>query len=119
MFSIMKYKNTIHEGTVRVILFKEDNTWYGVALELNIVESGSRKNEVWTELQEAIRGYIKSAKKANAPDYVLNQTPMKEYERMWSATIKTKNTVNKTRKNKSIKSPFVSFAGAINLESAV
>ena len=33
-----KNKNTLERGSVRYIIFNEDNTWYGVGLEFNIVE---------------------------------------------------------------------------------
>ncbi len=42
----MKYKNTLNKGSIRYIVFKEDDTWYGVALEFNIVESGDNPTEV-------------------------------------------------------------------------
>ena len=37
----MNKPNTFKKGRVRVLIFKERGVWYGVALEFNIVESGS------------------------------------------------------------------------------
>lgn len=89
-------KNTLKKGKIRTIIFKEGKSWYGVALELNIVESGDDPREVMLMLDEAIRGYIKSARKAKLGDVVLDQDPDPEYEKLW------KNIQAK----KPIKSPF-------------
>ncbi len=36
----MSFKNTLRNGQVRNVIFREGNSFYGVALELNIVEQG-------------------------------------------------------------------------------
>jgi len=79
----MKYKNTLQKGSVRTIIFQEDNEWFGVALEFNIVEHGNDPREVMVMLDEAIRGYLQSARKANIGPHVLNQTTDTEYESLW------------------------------------
>lgn len=79
----MKYKNTLQKGSVRFIIFREGNNWYGVGLEFNIVEYGSTPQEAMLLLFEAIRGYVESAKKIKARPYILNQKPDSEYEQMW------------------------------------
>lgn len=81
----MKYKNTLQRGSVRYLIFKERNIWYGVALEFNIVESGDDPREVLFMLFEAIRGFVSSAKKIKARPNILNQKPEKEYEQIWQA----------------------------------
>jgi len=79
----MKYKNTIDKGSVRYIIFKEDDTWYGVALEFNVVEEGDDKLAVMASLFQAIQGYVKTAQKLKMRPMPLNQTPDKEYEELW------------------------------------
>ena len=76
--------NTTKKGSVRCIVFKEENIWYGVALEFNIVESGDDSDVVFFNLNEAIQGYVESQKKIKglrlAP---LNQKSDPEYESLW------------------------------------
>ena len=79
----MKYKNTFKRGSVRYIIFKENNIWYGVALEFNIVEEGDNPTEVMAFLFEAIQGYIETAKKLKMRPMPLNQKPDKEYKELW------------------------------------
>ena len=98
----MKYKNTLQKGSVRFIVFKEKNTWYGAGLEFNIVESGSTPQEAMLLLFEALRGYIESAKKIKARPNILNQKIDPEYEQVWRALSKPKG------KQKELKSVFSS-----------
>ena len=79
----MKYKNTLQKGGVRYIVFKERSKWYAVALEFNIVEAGDDPREVLLSLFEAIRGYVKSARKIKARPHILNQKTDAEYESLW------------------------------------
>lgn len=76
--------NTVKKGRVRCIVFKEGDTWYGVALEFNIVVEGDDKDVVYFELQEAIRGYVESqAKIKGSRAAPLNQKADSEYEDLW------------------------------------
>ena len=84
MKSAKKFKNTLQNGSVRFIIFKEEGAWYGVALEFNIVEQGDDPQEVLFLLFEAMAGYVESAKKAKARPHILNQTPDPEYEKLWN-----------------------------------
>ena len=79
----MKYKNTLKNGSVRYIIFKEDDTWYGVALEFNIVEEGKDPQKVMYSLFEAIQGYVETAQKLKMRPMPLNQTPDPEYQKLW------------------------------------
>ncbi|MFA5714908.1 MAG: hypothetical protein WC998_04155 [Candidatus Paceibacterota bacterium] len=79
----MKYKNTLNKGSVRYIIFKEENTWYGVALEFNIVEEGDNPVEVMASLFQAIEGYIETAQRLKMRPTPLNQKADNEYEDMW------------------------------------
>ncbi|OGL89311.1 hypothetical protein A3H75_02465 [Candidatus Uhrbacteria bacterium RIFCSPLOWO2_02_FULL_51_9] len=86
----MKYKNTLNKGSVRYIIFKENTTWYGVALEFNIVEEGDTPVEVMASLFEAIDGYVETARMLKTRPMPLNQIPDKEYRDLWTALEKNK-----------------------------
>ena len=79
----MEYKNTLQKGSVRYIILKEGTEWIGVALDFNIVEVGDDPREVIFSLEEAIRGYLASARKIKARPGILNQKSEKEYEDLW------------------------------------
>ncbi len=83
-------KNTLKNGSVRVIIFKEKRVWYGTVLEFNIVESGTDPREIMLSLDEAIRGYVEAARKAGFNSDVLNQKVDPEYEQMWQRLQKGK-----------------------------
>jgi len=79
----MKYKNTLQRGSVRFIIFRDRNSWYGTCLEFNIVESGDTPQEAMILLFEAVQGYLESARKIKARLHILNQKSDREYEEMW------------------------------------
>lgn len=85
-----KYKNTLQKGSVRYIVFKENDVWYAVGLEFNIVESGDTPQEAILLLSEALSGYVESAKKIKSRVSILNQTTDPEYETMWQNSQKDK-----------------------------
>jgi hypothetical protein len=76
-------KNTYSRTAVRCIVFREKGTWYGVALEFNLVVDGDSPQVVFNELDQAARDYFCAAKKKKLDVAVLNQIPDAEYERMW------------------------------------
>jgi hypothetical protein len=80
----MKFKNTVQRGSIRYIVFKENDAWYATGLEFNIVESGSTPQEALLLLFEATAGYVESAKKMKARPAILNQKTDPEYEKMWT-----------------------------------
>ena len=83
--------NTAKRGKVRCIVFKEKDTWYGVALEFNIVEAADDAEVVNFNLQEAIRGYVNSQKKIKGSRIApLNQKPDQEYAKLWNAVTSDK-----------------------------
>ena len=92
--------NTVDKGSVRYIVFKEDDTWYAVGLEFNIVEEGEDPNLAMYNLFEAMNGYVNTARKVKARPFALNQVPDEEYEQMWNGLIKRKK--NAALKNKEI-----------------
>ncbi len=80
-----RLKNTAQKGSVRYIVFKEADIWYGVGLEFNIVESGDDPQLVLFRLFEAISGYVEAFKKiGGARPNTLNQTTDEEYENLWN-----------------------------------
>ncbi len=81
----MAYLNTHRSGSVRSIIFREKDEWFGVALEFNIVETGDSPEEVMVLLDEAIKGYVESAQKAKLSIRVLNQKTDPEYEKLWES----------------------------------
>ncbi|MDP2950842.1 MAG: hypothetical protein Q8N55_00500 [bacterium] len=81
----MKCKNTLKKGSVRCIVFKEADTWYGVALEFNLIEEGQDPLAVLASLDQAMQGYIETARKYKMRPFALNQKPDKEYEDLWNA----------------------------------
>lgn len=86
-------KNSVRKGSVRYIVFKEANTWYGVGLEFNIVEEANTPEAALFYLLEAIRGCVNSAKKVKGRmDFALNQKPEKEYEELWKTIHSSRNT---------------------------
>ena len=83
--------NTPKKGSIRCIIFKEGNTWYGVALEFNIVITSDDANIVAFNLDEAIRGYVESIRKLKGTRVSpLNQKPMKEYSDLWEKLVNEK-----------------------------
>jgi hypothetical protein len=84
--------NTTRKGSIRCIIFKEGDTWYGVALEFNIIESADDIDVVRYNLDEAIRGYVESQKKIKGSRVSpLNQKPLKEYENLWNNLVLNKS----------------------------
>src|SRR3989344_507307 len=88
----MRCKNTLQKGSVRYVVFRDGETWYGAGLEFNIVETGDTPQEAMLLLFEAIQGYVESAQKIKARPYILNQKPDFEYERMWQSFEECKKT---------------------------
>lgn len=79
----MNRKNTLQQGSIRYVVFKEEKVWYAVALELNIVESGDDPREALMLLFDATNGYIETAQKIKMRTDCLNQAVEKEYETLW------------------------------------
>lgn len=82
------------------MIFKEGTSWIGVALEFNIVVTGEDPRIVDIELQEAVLGYIESAKKLKGfrttqVNSILNQKSDEEYEAKWAQARKTLATPQK------------------------
>jgi len=93
----MRTKNTLQKGSIRYIVFKDEDVWYAVALEFNLIESGDEPREALLSLFEAINGYIKTARKVKARTCVLNQKTDKEYETLWKDLNSPKDTVSKIK----------------------
>jgi len=77
--------NTPKKGKFRHIVFKDGDTWYAVALEFNIVESGDDAKLAFFSLLQAVDGYIDGMKKIKGLKNfsTLNQKSDEEYEKLW------------------------------------
>jgi len=77
--------NTPEKSNVRYIVFKDTDTWYAVALEFNIVESGDDPKIAMFNLFEAVTGYVESCQKIKGSRFSsLNQKADSEYEKLWA-----------------------------------
>ncbi len=81
----MKHKNTLKKGSVRFLIFRDGESYFGVALEFNVIVEASNPQEAFIFLNEAALGYLEAAKKAKLRPNVLNQKSDAEYEKMWQA----------------------------------
>ena len=79
----MKHHNTLQKGSVRYLVFKDGDAFFGVALEFNIVVEASHPMEALLLLHEAVAGYLEAARKVKMRPHILNQAPDPEYEKMW------------------------------------
>jgi hypothetical protein len=85
--------NNLNKGSVRTIVFKDGDTWYGVGLEFNIVVDADTAELAAFELNEAIKGYVTSIVKSQQRvgglrvESMLNQTAEPEYEEMWNSLV--------------------------------
>ncbi len=77
-------KNTLKNGSVRIIIFKDKKDWVGAVLELNIVETGDDPQTLMLSLEAAIQGYVAVVAKERLNESLLNQKPNPEYEKMWN-----------------------------------
>lgn len=76
--------NTPRKGSVRYIVFKDQDIWYAVALEFNIIESADDSKIALINLFDAIQGYVESCQKIKGARVTpLNQKVEKEYEGIW------------------------------------
>jgi len=87
-------KKPLKNNEIRFIIFQKEKNWYGVALELNIIEIHKDPNTTLYNLIEAITGYIETAIKNNIQLSSLKQTPDKKYETIWNQISKTNQQKN-------------------------
>lgn len=78
-----KFKNTLQKGAVRYLVFKENDVFFGITLEFNLIVEAATQIEALVLLNEATQGYLESARKLKLRPHVLNQKPDPEYEKMW------------------------------------
>lgn len=108
------FKNTLQEGSVRYVIFKEKDTFFGVVLEFNILVEAASQIEAIVLLNEAVQGYLESARKFKLRPHILNQTVDREYEKMWQGA--QGNEVKRT--THATKSPYVLSSGQFNIAFA-
>lgn len=109
------FKNTLQKGSVRYVVFKEKDIFFGVALEFNVVVEAASQIEAIVLLNEAVQGYLESARKFKLRPHVLNQAIESEYEQMWQ--VAQGNDVKKGA-TRATKSPYVLSSGQFNLAFA-
>ena len=95
---------------IRYLIFREGDTWFGVALELNLVIEAKSQSKAFEELHEAIFGYIEAIKKAKFSVSLLGQRPSKIYERKWMRAHKMYSNHSELS---SVKSPYQYIVGHI------
>lgn len=115
MICMKVFKNTLQKGSVRYVIFKEKDIFFGVALEFNVVVEAASQIEAIVLLNEAVQGYLESARKFKLRPQVLNQTVEPEYEQMWREV--QERGIRKTS-TQSTKSPYVLSSGQFNLAFA-
>jgi len=106
-YATMHSMNTVRSGAYRWMIFKDGDSWVGVALEFNIVVTGDDPRVVEYELQEAVIGYLESAKKLKGfrtqqVNDLLNQKTEEEYEVKWKRATQAK----RSSQGKSVPSPY-------------
>lgn len=79
----MKFKNTSQKGSVRFLIFRDGESYFGVALEFNVTVEAANPQEAFLFLTEAASGYLEAARKVKVRPIVLNQKTAPEYEKMW------------------------------------
>lgn len=79
----MKHTNTLKNGSVRFLIFRDGESYFGVALEFNVIVEAANPQEAFLFLNEAASGYLEAARKVKLRPSVLNQKTDPEYERMW------------------------------------
>ena len=90
--TMASFKNTLRRGAIRSVIFKEGDSYFGAALELNIVEQADTPQEAMFLLNDAVKGYVEAARKGKLSVGVLNQKIDPEYESLWSAVAAGKKT---------------------------
>ncbi len=109
------FKNTLQKGSVRYVIFKERDTFFGVALEFNVIVEAASQIEAIVLLNEAVQGYLESARKLKLRPHILNQITLPEYEQMWEE-IQGKRI--KRSPARGLRSPYVLCSGNFNLAFA-
>ena len=107
------FKNSLQKGSVRYVVFKEGDTFFGVALEFNVVVEAASQVEAIVLLNEAIQGYLESARKFKLRPHILNQETDPEYEKMWCSV-----QLGQKQSARATKSPYVLSSGQFNLAFA-
>ena len=103
----MKYKNTLKKGSVRFLIFRDGGSYFGVALEFNVMVEASSPQEAYIFLNEAAQGYLEAAQKVKLRPGVLNQKTDPEYEKMWDEY-----------KNRKVKEKYESIVNKLPIFSA-
>ena len=80
--------------TIRYIVFREKDTWYGVALELNIVVDGDTADQVVASLFDAITGYHDVQDDPQFEGKTFHEPAVDpEYEALWKQSQQAKGSI--------------------------
>jgi len=83
----MSERNALKKDTARFIIFREDDEWYGIALEFGVVVTENTPEAVYASLATASKGYLDSVKEGNLRPFrakpLLNKDANSEYEQLW------------------------------------
>lgn len=80
---LKQQRNTLDRGRIRWIVFHDEGTWFGVAIEFNLIVEADNPDTALFELHQAVQGYVKAARKSKMRPVVLNQIPAGEYGLLW------------------------------------
>lgn len=78
-----KIHNTKKLGMARTIIFPRGKKFLAVCLDFDIIEEAKTRQEVETNIKEAITGYIENICKNNLSDNLLNRHADKKYWDMY------------------------------------
>jgi predicted RNase H-like HicB family nuclease len=97
----MNKTNTKKYGLARIFVFPEKNKYIAVCLDLDIIEEAATREDVLTQITEAVVGYVENAVKNNLDDKVLNRPAPKKY---WELSEKYLKWIS-TKKDKGVRVP--------------
>ena len=94
------YLNTKDKGFFTYIMYKEDEDYVAVCLNLNLVEYDSDPEKLKQSIEEASLSYLKTVKTKKLPDDYLNQIPEKRFLDKLKEIEYTSELINKSIKKR-------------------
>lgn len=94
------YLNTKDKGFFTYIMYKEDEDYVAVCLNLNLVEYDSDPKKLKHSIEEASLSYLKTVKTKKLPDDYLNQIPEKRFLDKLKEIEYTSELINKSIKKR-------------------
>lgn len=101
--------NIKEKGIFYFLMFEEKEHYVAVCLNLDIIEYGKDKIELWKSIIEAAFGYLEAVRKKNLSDELLNTIAPKKYWDMFDKAQQVKKVRERIKSLKeSSKKPSVS-----------